>query len=40
MKLKNILVVVKTNEKSREFNHNLFGINPVQDNDGNIILTV
>ena len=39
MKLKNILIVVKDIEKSREFYHKLFGIDLVLDNDGNMILT-
>lgn len=39
MKLKNILIVVKDIEKSREFYHDLFGIDMIHDNDGNMILT-
>jgi len=39
MKLKNILIVVKDIEKSRKFYHDLFGIDVVLDNDGNLILT-
>jgi len=39
MKLKSILIVVKDIEKSRKFYHDLFGIDMVQDNDGNMILT-
>ncbi|MEE1291529.1 MAG: VOC family protein [Spirochaetota bacterium] len=39
MKLKNILIVVKDIEKSRKFYHDLFGLNLVLDNDGNMILT-
>ena len=39
MKLKNILIVVKDIEKSRKFYHDLFGIEPVLDNDGNMIIT-
>ena len=39
MKLKNILIVVKHIEKSRQFYHDLFGIDLVLDNDGNMILT-
>ena len=39
MKLKNILIVVKDIEKSRTFYHDLFGIDLVLDNDGNMILT-
>jgi len=39
MRLKNILIVVKDIEKSRKFYHDLFGIELVLDNDGNMILT-
>ena len=39
MKLKNILIVVKDIEKSRQFYHDLFGMDLVLDNDGNMILT-
>lgn len=39
MKLKNILIVVKDIEKSKQFYHDLFGLNTVLDNDGNMILT-
>ena len=39
MKLKNVLIVVKDIEKSRKFYHDLFGIDLVRDNDGNMILT-
>ena len=39
MKLKNILIVVKDIEKSRQFYHDLFGIDLVLDNDGNMFLT-
>ena len=39
MRLKNILIVVKDIEKSRKFYHDLFGIDMVLDNDGNMILT-
>lgn len=39
MKLKNILIVVKDIEKSRKFYHDLFGIELMHDNDGNMILT-
>lgn len=39
MKLKNILLVVKDIEKSRQFYHDLFGLELVLDNDGNMILT-
>lgn len=39
MKLKNILIVVKDIEKSKQFYHDLFGLNVILDNDGNMILT-
>lgn len=39
MKLKNILMVVKDIEKSKQFYHDLFGLDMVLDNDGNMILT-
>ena len=39
MKLKNILIVVRDIEKSRKYYHDLFGLELVVDNDGNMILT-
>ena len=39
MKLKNVLIVVKDIEKSKQFYHDLFGLGVVLDNDGNVILT-
>lgn len=39
MKLKNVLIVVKDIEKSKRFYHDLFGLDMVLDNDGNMILT-
>ena len=39
MKLRNILIVVKDIEKSKQFYHDLFGLDMVLDNDGNMILT-
>ena len=39
MKLKNVLIVVKDIERSRRFYHDLFGLDLVLDNDGNMILT-
>ena len=39
MKLKNILLVVKDIEKSRQFYHDLFGLNLLTDHGGNMILT-
>ena len=38
MKLKNILIVVKDIERSRQFYHDLFGLDRIVDNDGNMIL--
>ena len=39
MKLKNILLVVKDIEKSKQFYHDLFGLDVILDNEGNVILT-
>ena len=39
MRLKNILIVVKDVEKSKKFYHDLFGLETVSDNGGNVILT-
>ena len=39
MKLRNILVVVEDIEKSKQFYHDLFGLDVILDNDGNMILT-
>lgn len=39
MRLKNILIVVKDIEKSKQFYHDLFGLQVVLDNEGNVILT-
>ena len=39
MKLKNILIVVKDIDKSRTFYHDLFGLEMILDNGGNMILT-
>ena len=38
MRLKNILIVTKDIEKARQFYHDLFGLELVLDNDGNMIL--
>ena len=38
MKLKNILIVVRDIEKSGKYYHDLFGLELVIDNDGNMIL--
>lgn len=39
MRLKNILIVVKDIEKSKKYYHDLFGLDMILDNDGNMILT-
>lgn len=39
MKLRNILIVVKDIERSRQFYHDVFGLDLLLDNDGNMILT-
>lgn len=39
MKLKNILIVVKDLEKSKQFYQDLFGLHKIFDNDGKVILT-
>ena len=39
MKLKNVLIVVKDIEKSRQFYNDLLGLDLILDNDGNMILT-
>lgn len=39
MKLKNILIVVKDIEVSKRFYKDLFGLDVVLDNNGNVILT-
>lgn len=39
MRLKNILIVVKDIEKSKQFYHDLFGLDMILDSDGNMILT-
>ena len=39
MKLKNILLAVKDIEKSRQFYHELFGLQTVLNSEGNMILT-
>lgn len=39
MKLKNVLIVVKDIEKSKQFYHDLFGLDKILDNGGNMILT-
>lgn len=39
MKFKNVLIVVNDIEKSRKFYQEMFGLQTVLDNDGNMILT-
>ena len=39
MRLKNYLIVVKDIEKSKQFYHDLFGLEMLHDNDGNMLLT-
>ena len=39
MRLKNILIVVKDVEKSKQFYHDLFGLQLIADHDGNVMLT-
>lgn len=39
MKLKNVLIVVNDMEKSKAFYKDLFGLNVILDNEGNVILT-
>ena len=39
MKLKNVLIVVKDINKARQFYHDLFGLDLIVDNDGNMILS-
>ena len=39
MKLKNYLIVVKDIEKSRRFYEDLFGLEMLVDNDGNMVLS-
>ena len=37
MKLRNVLIVVWDIERSRKYYHDLFGLETVLDNDGNLI---
>ena len=39
MKLRNVLIVVRDIDRSRKYYHDLFGLETVLDNDGNMILT-
>ena len=37
MRLRNFLIVVDDIERSKQFYHDLFGLNVLIDNDGNLI---
>lgn len=39
MRLKNVVIVVKDIERSKQFYRNLFGLETVMDGEGNVILT-
>ncbi len=39
MKLRNVLIVTKDIERAKAFYHDLFGLEMVLNNDGNMILT-
>ena len=39
MRLKNVLIVTKDIEASKKYYHDLFGLDLILDNDGNMILT-
>ena len=39
IKLINLLIVVENIERSKKFYHDLFGLQEILDNDGNVILT-
>ncbi len=39
MKLKNVLIVTENMERSKKFYKDLFGLEVILDNDGNVILT-
>ena len=39
MRLRNFLIIVNDIERSRQFYHDLFGLNVLVDHDGNMILT-
>ena len=39
MRLRNILIVVEDIEKSKKFYYDLFGLDVILDNEGNVILT-
>ncbi|HCJ07787.1 MAG TPA: glyoxalase [Lachnospiraceae bacterium] len=39
MRLRNVLIVVKDIERARQFYHDMFGLEKILDNGGNMILT-
>lgn len=39
MRLRNVMIVVKDIERARQFYHDLFGLEKILDQDGNMILT-
>ena len=39
MQFKGVLLVVKDNQRALRFYHDLFGLELIQDNDGNMVLT-
>ena len=39
MKLKNVLIVTNDMERAISFYHELFGLDVILDNDGNVIMT-
>ena len=39
MKLKNVLIVVNDIERSKKFYHDVFGLDMILDNDGNMIFS-
>lgn len=39
MKMRNVLIVVRDIEKARQFYYDLFGLEMILDNDGNMILS-
>ena len=39
MKLRNVLIVMKDIARARKYYHDLFGLDMLLDNDGNMILT-
>ena len=39
MKLRNVLILVENIERAKKFYHDVFGLETILDNDGNMILT-